>query len=143
MAGKVQAFCHVCLGGGKLLGRPSGKRDAEREATSHMGQYGHQVSIVPARKNPMSVRDKLVSLLTQLDAKQAQQEMRAGRRVNIYRIGIYLEAANDFDALMRKGKAAEAAYAEVFTPSRPMHGIAKKLGLALDVDRGQWVVVSR
>ncbi len=46
-----QAFCLRCLGGGKFLGRPGSKHSAEREATSHMGTYGHGVTILPAR-NP-------------------------------------------------------------------------------------------
>lgn len=47
-----QAFCLRCLGGGKFLGRPGSTRSAEREATSHGGQYGHDVTILPARHNP-------------------------------------------------------------------------------------------
>lgn len=46
-APKWRAFCHVCLGGGKMLCLPTSRKSANIEATSHMHAYGHQVSLVP------------------------------------------------------------------------------------------------
>jgi hypothetical protein len=33
-----------------------------------------------------------------------------------------------------------ATFAEAFNPTRGMHGVARRLGLALDVERGRWIV---
>lgn len=86
-----------------------------------------------------SFRYQLVSELTQLDARESRRE----RITNIYRLGHYLGAADDMIALMedREGVTAELAFMRVFTATRGMHTVAKRLGLALDVQRGEWVAL--
>lgn len=78
---------------------------------------------------------KLAHELTQLDIKESARE----RRVNVYRLGHYLAAKDRAVELVAQGKSESEAFAECFTPTRGMHGIAERLGLALDVDRGRWV----
>lgn len=46
---KRQAYCLVCMGGGKALGRPGTQRQADLEATSHLNAYGHNVTTIEAR----------------------------------------------------------------------------------------------
>lgn len=78
---------------------------------------------------------KLVSLLTQLDAREQRNHP------NIYRIGHYLGAAQDFNAAVAKGQHPDGAFADIFVPTRGMHAIARKLGLRLDVQHGRWVAL--
>lgn len=87
----------------------------------------------------MDLRHKLVSELTQLDQRQAAKE----KRVNIYRLGIYLNAVNDWTELVAKGTPPALAFSEVFTPSRDMHSVAKRLSLGLGVERGHWTYEGR
>ena len=47
-ATKYQAICLVCYT--CHLTQPVGKREAEREATSHMNAYGHSVTIQPVSR---------------------------------------------------------------------------------------------
>ncbi len=41
-----QAYCLECCGGGKELGRPSNKKRASFEATSHIKAFGHKVTML-------------------------------------------------------------------------------------------------
>jgi hypothetical protein len=54
------------------------------------------------------------------------------RGYNPYALAQYFEAAQDVtDA---------ASFAEAFNATREMHGVARRLGLGLDVERGAWVL---
>ena len=82
----------------------------------------------------MTIRDKIVSELTQLDARKA----RTDRHWNRHFIGIALQAMDGFeDDAAERGPVA--AFCERFTACREMHGIARRLGFAVDVQRGQWI----
>ena len=81
----------------------------------------------------MKFRDKLISELTQSDQRQS---IKAGYNRNA--LAIYLNAADTCCEMVDKGATQETAFMEVFTPCREMHKVAKKLGLILDVERGQW-----
>ena len=83
----------------------------------------------------MDFRTKLISELTQLDAREARRDPRP----NPYRLGIYMNAAQDVIDSIADGATMEDAFADVFTPSRGMHTVARRLGLRLDVERGNWV----
>ena len=80
-------------------------------------------------------RARLGALLVRLDAQESARE----RTPNIYRIGHYLRAADDVATALHAGKTPEQAFAQSFVATRGMHGIAKKLGLELDVERGDWI----
>lgn len=84
----------------------------------------------------MTLYDKLVSELTQLDARD---EKRPG--YNRYALSIMLGAAQEVDAAISKGVKPEKAFAENFNPTRGIHGIARRLGLNLDVQKGRWIYV--
>lgn len=83
-----------------------------------------------------AIRFRLGHLLTALDLNESLRE----RVVNIYRLGHYLRAADDFATALHAGRRdAEEAFAETFNPTQGMHKIAKTLGLALGVEHGAWV----
>jgi hypothetical protein len=69
---------------------------------------------------------KLVNELTALDRREAK-----GKAHNPWALGHYLSAA--------KGVTDSASFARAFIPTRGMHTVAKRLGLGLDVERGNWV----
>jgi len=75
----------------------------------------------------MTFHDRLIHELTAMDR-------RAGRRpgYNPYALPQYFEAAKDVQDAR--------SFAAAFNPTRGMHGIARRLGLALEVERGAWVV---
>jgi hypothetical protein len=73
--------------------------------------------------------DKLIHELTAMDRKDST---RPG--YNHYALAQYFEAA--------EGVYDAASFAEAFNPTRGMHGVARRLGLALDVERGRWVIKS-
>lgn len=74
----------------------------------------------------MNLHTKLIHLLTELDQKQSKR-----KGYNPYALPQYFAAAEDVtDA---------ESFAKAFNPTRGMHSIARKLGFALDVDRGEWV----
>jgi hypothetical protein len=81
-------------------------------------------------------RFKLVSALTQLDRKEST---RKGH--NPYALGHYLGAAKQCIEYVTEGMTPEKAFSRAFNPTRGMHGVAKQLGLNLDVQRGQWVIL--
>ena len=97
------------------------------------------VAAPPIRTGTGSSRlGKLSHELTALDRKESLREIKRGGRENIYRLGHYLNAADAVKAAVRKGRSATEAFASNFNPTRGMHGVAKRLGLGLDVARGQW-----
>ena len=75
-------------------------------------------------------RTRLVSELTSMDRRASK---RPG--YNPYALAQYLEAAD--------GVVDAESFADRFTPSRPMHTVARRLRLGLDVDRGRWVLVDQ
>jgi len=85
-----------------------------------------------------SLSRKLSHELTALDRKEGQREIKRMGRENIYRLGHYLEAGSRVASEVRKGRSASDAFASAFNPTRGMHGVAKRLGLGLTVERGQW-----
>jgi hypothetical protein len=116
------------------------RRRGRRESTGLSMPWG-RVSGMGRRRsrgNPYTER-QLASLLTQLDDREGRHELKRYGRVNIHRIALYLQAADRVRDRVARGEAPGSAFAEEFTPTRGMHTIAKKLGLGLDVQRGQWV----
>lgn len=87
-------------------------------------------------------RARLGALLVRLDAQETAHEVRRRYQPNIYRIDHYLRAADDCATALHAGKTAEQAFAQSFVATRGMHGIAKKLGLRLDVERGDWIAIA-
>ena len=81
----------------------------------------------------------MVMAVTDWDRKESAREVKAGRRENIYRIGIYFKAIEDIEADVVSGVPFVKAFCDGFTPTRQAHALARKLGLAIDVQRGQWV----
>lgn len=87
--------------------------------------------------------DKLALLVSELDLRERAQEEKRGLRVNIYRIGHYLGAVNSIREDVLATVPAHRfidAFKDSFNPTRGLHGVAKKLGLPLDVERGRWIV---
>ena len=74
----------------------------------------------------MNFHDKLIQLLTAYDRRQSKT-----KHYNPYALPQYFKAA--------EGVIDAQTFADSFTPTGPMHTIAKRLGLNLDVVRGQWV----
>lgn len=58
---------------------------------------------------------------------------------NIYALAIELEALHEIEAEVAAGADLAQAFADAFNPTRKNHRIARKVGLSLNVDRGQWV----
>ncbi len=83
----------------------------------------------------MNFRTKLVSELIASDQRQSTK-----RNYNKFALGIYLQAADRCDEMVKSGVSQVTAFTEVFTPCREMHCVAKKLGLILGVDHGQWFI---
>ena len=81
----------------------------------------------------MNFKDRLIHELIALDQKQS-----AKKGYNRFALAIYLQAADSCAEMVDSGITQVTAFTDCFTPCREMHGIAKRLGLALDVDRGQW-----
>lgn len=69
----------------------------------------------------------LNSLLVTMDRKNAKR-----KDYNPYALGLYLTAAETVhDA---------KSFAEAFNPTRGIHWVAKQMGYALDVDKGNWIL---
>lgn len=81
---------------------------------------------------------KLAHELTALDIKESRRELKRYGRENIYRLSHYLRAADEVKKAVRGGKSLSEAFASNFNPTRGMHGVARRLGLGLTVQRGQW-----
>lgn len=74
----------------------------------------------------MSLHDRLIHELTQLDIKNSKR-----KGYNPFALGIYFGAAEDVvDA---------KTFTDAFTPTRGTHAIARKIFGNLDVARGEWV----
>ncbi len=82
---------------------------------------------------------RLTSALTDADRKEEAAEIKRGYRVNVWRLCHYLKAADGVVEAVKAGATREAAFRKGFTPTREMHGVSKKLGLALTVEKGRWV----
>jgi hypothetical protein len=74
------------------------------------------------------------ALLVTEDAKASSK-----RDYNRYALPLKLQAADDMQTAIDAGASPEKAFTEVFAASREMHKIARSLGLALDVERGNWI----
>lgn len=83
----------------------------------------------------MTMRDRIVSELTQLDARKS----RTDRHWNRYFLGIAFQSLDGYEEDAAKLGDARA-FADRFTPAREMHAIARKLNLDLDVEHGRWVL---
>lgn len=77
---------------------------------------------------------KLAHLVTEQDRAASKR-----RGYNPYALGIMLGAAHECEAAVTAGERPEVAFAEHFTPTRENHTMARKLGLLLDVQHGQWI----
>ncbi len=73
---------------------------------------------------------KLVMAITTQDRRDSKKKW-----YNIYALPQMLKAA--------EGVEDEQGFMDSFTPTRQNHGIAKKLGLKLDVQRGRWVMTEQ
>ena len=96
-----------------------------------------QARELPGRETPGDdkLRAQLVSALIAMDKRASTKQ---GWNPNA--LSLMLGSVQDnFDPAVAAGASPEDAFMETFTPTRGTHGVAKKLGLALDVDRGQWV----
>lgn len=78
-----------------------------------------------------------LQLVNEITTQDRRDSVRKG--YNRYALGIMLGAAQECTAEIEAGKRPEDAFAEHFTPTRGNHGIARRLGLKLDVQRGQWI----
>lgn len=87
----------------------------------------------------MTFRDNLVSELTQLDERKRRTD---NKTWNCHFLGLALQAIHGVEQ-DSDNQTNEELFTNAFTPSREMHRVAKKLGLRLDVDRGQWVHLER
>lgn len=79
-------------------------------------------------------RNKLVHEITAVDRKNSTK-----KGYNPYALGIMFGAVDSMFEEIANGQSYESAFQEHFTPTRDNHGIAKRLGLNLDVQRGQWI----
>jgi hypothetical protein len=84
----------------------------------------------------LPMRDRIVHELTRLD----ERKRRSDRHWNPYFLGIAFQALDGWDEDLADGMSETEAFAERTAPSREMHGIAKRLGLGLGVERGKWVL---
>lgn len=91
----------------------------------------------------MTMRDRLISELTQNDARRLAREVKRGGWANPYALAHELRAADSVINMVSLGESWETAFAEFFVATRENHRIAKRLGLRLDVQRGEWINQSR
>lgn len=95
---------------------------------------------MPATRPVATIDQFATSLASELTILDGKINARPREPFNIYRLGIYLEAAEDCCAAIYSGKLTrEESFSRCFTPCRDMHTVAKHLGLALDVQHGRWV----
>jgi hypothetical protein len=89
------------------------------------------------------LHSQLVHLLVKMDEAAARRE----RHPNIYRMGLFLKAAQEAEVMAEADVAAghDATRAFVtavmanFTPTRRMHTFLKKIDPTVDVKYGGWV----
>lgn len=86
-------------------------------------------------------RARLASAVTDIDRKESAREAKRGR-VNVYRLGIMLNAVAECCAEIEAGAQPWQAFARNFNPTREFHTFARAAGLPLDVERGRWVKVA-
>jgi hypothetical protein len=86
----------------------------------------------------MTDHQRLVSELTRMDDAQQVRDRKKGYRTNPYALALMFQAAQEVEQEVAAGRPFAEAFADHFTPTRGMHTIAKRLGLPLDVVRGQW-----
>lgn len=79
-------------------------------------------------------RIQLVNEITEQDIRDSRK-----KSYNRYALGIMLNAANECIEEIEAGENAESSFSDHFTPTRENHGIAKRLGLKLDVQNGRWI----
>lgn len=77
--------------------------------------------------------EKLIHEITAQDRKDSTK-----KNYNPYALALMFGAADECMATIAEGQTPEYAFREHFTPTRENHGIAKRLGLKLDVQRGRW-----
>jgi hypothetical protein len=95
-----------------------------------------EVKPTPAGGKPTKYeRDALGSAITAQDTKDSGK-----RGFNPYALPQMLAAADRVEEAVKGGLDPSRAFAAEFNPTRGNHGIARKLGLHLTVERGQWVV---
>jgi hypothetical protein len=93
-------------------------------------------------KRELTDQDRLALIgryLTELDERESLAEVKRYGRANIYRLGHYLAAAEDVRDRVRLGESFTVAFTRAFGPTRGTHWVARKLGLPIEVDRGEWV----
>lgn len=78
-------------------------------------------------------RARLGMELTTMDSRDSRR-----KGWNPWALPQYLAAADEVATMIGRGSSAEQAFSYYFTPTRGIHGVARRLGLALAVDRGQW-----
>ena len=106
----------------------------------HMGGVQDSADFCDTRRATIgSFRLRLLHELTELDRRESAGEVKRRYPVNIYRLSLYLGAANDVLASIEDGSTPEDAFTSAFTPSRGMHTVARRLRLRLDVERGRWI----
>lgn len=105
--------------------------DHDRELKKLRAKYSrlHPIKGNPVtKKSNLDFHTRLIHELTALDRRQSTK-----RGYNPNALGIYFRAAeNVTDA---------DSFANAFTPTRGMHTVAKKLGLPLGVERGEWIIL--
>lgn len=90
----------------------------------------------------MALVDRMGALDALAHELTTQDRAEAGKRgYNPYALGIVLGAAQDVRDAVARGVPLADAFADAFNPTRGMHAVARRLGLPLDVQRGQWVKV--
>ena len=101
-------------------------------------------AVSSARGGAMSLVDRLpfgAALAHELTRMDRADSSRRGW--NPYALGQYLQAAERVAQDIAAGATRERAFADAFCPTRGIHGVARRLGLALDVERGEWIVRAR
>lgn len=84
-------------------------------------------------------RDRVLHEMTRLDERKRARDPHWNR----YFLGILCRDALPAIAEgLAAGMTEEEAYADAMTPTRETHAVARRLGLALDVNRGRWVLPS-
>lgn len=98
---------------------------------------GEATAITEAPPAPRPFGGRLGHYVTEQDIKASKR-----KGYNPYALGIMLGAAHDCEAAVAAGTSEAAAFADHFTPTRENHTMARRLGLALDVQRGRWVTIA-
>ena len=73
-AKRYEAYCLVCLGGGKSLGDFPDKRAAEVAATSHMNLYSHNVTVFTTQKTSADAKLMALGVIQDDDRPTAEDQ---------------------------------------------------------------------